>query len=87
MYAYEGCVISVGDDGEWIGADGGYLFDRFRFHIAVPDEAGRILFSHSGLVSMRRRGVVFIKAPLSSTALESSGEVWTSGTMVWVWAC
>ena len=43
-----------------------------------------MLFSHSGLVMSRRRGAVVIMAPLSSTALESSGEVWTSWTMVWV---
>ena len=35
MNAYEGCMIAVGDDGEWAETDGGYLFDKFSFHIAV----------------------------------------------------
>ena len=43
-----------------------------------------MLSSHSGFVKRRRRGAVVIMAPLSSTALESSGEIWTSWSMVWV---
>ncbi len=41
-----------------------------------------MLSSHSGLVRSNRRGAVVIIAPLSSTALESSGEVRMSWTMV-----
>ena len=35
VHTHEGCVVAVGDDGEWVGANGRYLFDRFRFHITV----------------------------------------------------
>ena len=89
LYAHEGGVIVVGDDGEWIEADGGYLFDRFRFHIAVcnhrPCWVGQVECCSpipGSLVSRRRRGAVVIMAPMSSMALESSREVWTSWTMV-----
>ena len=37
VHAHEGGVIAVRDDGEWVGADGGYLFDGLSFHIAVTD--------------------------------------------------
>ena len=37
MHAHEGGVIVVGNDGEWVGAYGGYLFDGFSFHIAVTN--------------------------------------------------
>ena len=53
------------------------------YRIEVFGGAGWMLFSQTGLVKSRRRGAVVIIAPLSSTALESSGEVWTSWTMVW----
>ena len=61
------------------------------YRIAVPGGAGRMLDSHSGEVMRRRLGAVVIMAPLSRTALESSGEVWISWTnvcvraSVWVW--
>jgi hypothetical protein len=35
-----------------------------------------MLSSYSGFVKRRRRGAVVIMAPLSSTALESSGEIY-----------
>ena len=41
-------MIVVGDDGEWIGADGGYLFDGFRFHNAVM--YGRAGWGRSNIV-------------------------------------
>ena len=39
--------------------------------------------SHSGLIVRCQRGAVVIMAPLSSTAFASSGDVWTSCTIVW----
>ena len=42
-----------------------------------------MLASHSGLIVKCRRGALVIMAPLSSTALASSGDVWTSCTIVW----
>jgi hypothetical protein len=55
----------------------------------VPGGAGRMLASQSGLLVRRRRGAVVIIAPLSRTALASSGDAWTSCTMVWAraWLC
>ena len=48
-----------------------------------------MLASQSGLIVRSRRGAVVIMAPLSRTALASSGDVWTSCTMVWAraWLC
>ena len=37
MYTYEGCTVSIGDYGEWIGSNVGCLFDGFRFHVTVAD--------------------------------------------------
>ena len=34
VHAHKGSVIAVGNDGEWVGAYGGNLFDGFSFHIA-----------------------------------------------------
>ena len=42
-----------------------------------------MLASHSGVIVRCRRGAVVIIAPLSNTALASSGDVWTSCTIVW----
>ena len=47
----------------------------------VPGGAGR-MFSSQGVPSRSLRGDVVIMAPLSTTALGSSGEVWTSSTSV-----
>ena len=49
--------------------------------IDVPGGAGRMLCSQ-GVPSSSRRGDVVIMAPLSTTALGSSGDVWTSSTNV-----
>jgi hypothetical protein len=78
--ADEGCTVSVGHDGEGVGGDVRSFLYGFCFHVAVAGcsawryGAGRMLFSHSGLVMGRRRGAVVIIAPLARTALESSGE-------------
>jgi hypothetical protein len=53
------------------------------YRMEVPGGAERIFDSHSGVVVSRRLGAVVIMAPLSRTALGSSGDVWTSWTTVW----
>ena len=51
-----------------------------------------MLDSHFGEVMRRRLGAMVIMAPLSRTALESSGEVWMSWTnfcvraSLWMWS-
>ena len=54
----------------------------FPYRMAEPGGAGRMLDSHSGEVMRRRLGAVVIIAPLSRTALESSGEVRISCAIV-----
>ena len=52
------------------------------YRMEIPGEAGRIFDLHKGVVVSRRLGAVVIMAPLSRTALGSSGDVWTSWTTV-----
>ena len=67
VYTYEGSAESIGDDS--------CLID-------VPGGARRMLCSQGVPSNSRRGDVVIIMAPLSTTALGPSGEVWTSSTSV-----
>ena len=89
VHTYEGCAVSVWYRRERVGSDVGCLFNWFCFHVSVADgyflygEAVRMFDSHSGVVMSGRHGALVIMTPLSRTALGSSGDVWTSWTIVW----
>ena len=82
VYADECRAVAIGYDGQCVGSDMGDLLDGFGFHVAVSGWRGaNIGFPFWRGHEESARGGCSVR-----TALESSGEVWISCTVVCVFA-